>query len=79
MEVNIIKIPDFIEGTLEVRTTDDYLLDPSSYTYKDRHLVYLPCQEHRTCGCCLGCRRRKSSKPITMAFQMLKSYCEMGS
>jgi hypothetical protein len=50
-----MKIPPHIEGTLEVRTMDDILLDSSLYTYKDGHLIYQPCEEHIKCGCSDSC------------------------
>lgn len=54
-----IKIPDFVLGTLEVRTMDDEVIDPNTYEYRDNHLVWKPCQEHISCGCGSGCRESK--------------------
>jgi hypothetical protein len=58
-----IKIPDFVQGTMSVRTTDDHLLADGSWGIQDGFLVYLPCSQHITCGCSWGCTRRKSRRP----------------
>lgn len=46
-----IKIPEFVLGTLEVRTMDDVIVDESFYGFENQHLVYLPCLEHSSCSC----------------------------
>ena len=59
-----IKIPEFVLGTLEVRTLDDYIVDESTYGFENQHLVYLPCVKHRACGCSSGCTNTKSREPL---------------
>lgn len=41
-----LKVPEFVAGSLEVRTMDNYLVDPSLYALRDGFLVYLPCAHH---------------------------------
>ena len=51
-----LKIPDFIEGTLELYTNDGYLINPNSYGYRDGFLIINPCNSHNnTCGCTNNC------------------------
>lgn len=60
-----IKIPEFVLGTLEVRTTDDIIIDDTVYGFENQHLVYLPCLEHSTHGCCsLKCENSRCKRPI---------------
>lgn len=59
-----IKVPQFVAGTLEVRTSNNVLLDPSSYGYADGFLVYKPCAEHIECGCSTSCGAKKSVNPM---------------
>lgn len=58
-----LKVDPFVPGSLTVRTTDDYILDESSYKLENQHLVYLPCRNHSDCGCSVGCRTPKSVTP----------------
>lgn len=53
-----IKIPEFILGTLEVRTLDDIIVDDSTYGFENQHLIYLPCVKHMNCVCNDGCDNR---------------------
>jgi hypothetical protein len=46
-----IKLEKFVTGTLEVRSTDDVLIDPVNYEVINDHLVWRPCDAHVTCGC----------------------------
>lgn len=59
-----IKIPEFVLGTLEVRTLDDYIVDESLYGYQAQHLVYLPCMTHTSCECNSGCGGSRATNPI---------------
>ena len=56
-----LKVADFIPGTLTLRTIDDYIIDPDSYRYENKHLVFLPCVEHSSIGCTGGCLNSKSA------------------
>lgn len=50
-----IRIPEFVDGTLEVRTLEDIVLDESTYAVENGHLVYYPCVQHVNCACtCSG-------------------------
>ena len=59
-----LKIEPHVAGTLEVRTSDNVLLDASSYSYTDGFLVYLPCAKHESCGCSTGCGSKKAKEPL---------------
>lgn len=51
-----LKIPEFIPSTLELYTSDGYLINPQSYDYIDGYLVLNPCENHgSTCGCSSNC------------------------
>lgn len=47
-----IKIPEFVPGTLEVRTMENHVIAPSAYGVQDGFLVHYPCTNHGTCGTC---------------------------
>lgn len=59
-----MKIPEHVEGTLELRTLDDLVIDPSYYGYENNHLVFLPCYNTVNCQCTAGCGVEKSPTPI---------------
>lgn len=51
-----LKIPEHVNGTLEVYTSDGYLINPQSYGYKDGFLINYPCvSDGVTCGCTDSC------------------------
>lgn len=51
-----LKIPDFVQGTLELYTDTGVLVNPNSYIYKDGLLIFNPCETHTTtCGCTNAC------------------------
>lgn len=56
-----LKIPEFVPGTLEVRTNNNFLLSDTSYTYENGFLIYRPCTDtgHRRKGCSLNCGSRR--------------------
>lgn len=59
-----IKVPDFVSGTLEIRTLDNVLLDSNSYGFKDGFVIYLPCSNHSSTWCSTGCGYPKSQTPV---------------
>lgn len=59
-----IKIPEFVLGTLEVRTNNNQVLSPGSYGFQNGFLTYLPCVKHTHCGCSWSCHQPKSIKPL---------------
>lgn len=73
-----IKIPEFVLGTLEVRTLDDYMVDKSTYAYENQHLIYLPCVEHKSCGCDTGCGNKKYSRSIAWPDKCYKITAKWG-
>lgn len=46
-----IKIPEFVDGTLEVRTMGNHVISPSTYGMRDGFLVHYPCTTHTLCSC----------------------------
>lgn len=54
-----IKIPEFVLGTLEVRTLGDVLVDENVYGYENQHLIYKPCVVHTTCACTIDCLQER--------------------
>lgn len=73
-----IKIPEFVLGTLEVRTTDDVIVDESTYGYENQHLVYLPCMTHTACGCDSGCTNEKLKQPVAWPNKCYKVSAKWG-
>jgi hypothetical protein len=73
-----IKIPEFILGTLEVRTVDDVIVDDSTYGYENQHLVYLPCMEHLACGCNDGCGNTRVPQPYAWPNRCYKVSAKWG-
>jgi len=59
-----LKIPPHVEGTLELRSTDDVVIDPATYGFQNGHLVYLPCYRHTACGCPNTCGTKKRRRAI---------------
>lgn len=59
-----LKIPEFVPETLELRTMDDVLVSSTTYSYRDGHLVYRPCEEHISCGCSDSCGNQRVVKPL---------------
>lgn len=74
-----IRIKPHISSTLEVRTLDDVLIDPSNYTYKDEHLIYMPCSEHLECGCDDTCGNVKLTSPQKWPNSCYKITAKWGS
>ena len=60
-----LKIPEFVKGSLEIRTMSNYLLSENSYGFQDGYLVYKPCAQDtycsRECGC--GTKKRRKEEP----------------
>lgn len=51
-----LKIPEFVDGTLELYTANGYLINSDSYGYKDGFLIQYPCENHgAACGCTNDC------------------------
>lgn len=51
-----LKIPDFVSGSLELYTENGYLINPSTYLYRDGYIVLKPCSSHSSsCGCNKSC------------------------
>jgi hypothetical protein len=46
-----IRVKPHLSGSLEVRTMDNEEVDPSTYSLRDEHLVFMPCEQHTNCGC----------------------------
>lgn len=80
-----IKIPEFILGTLEVRTLDDIIVNDSTYGFENQHLVYLPCIQHPSSGyntysgtCGSGCGTKTNRRPITWPHKCYKVSAKWG-
>lgn len=51
-----LKIPEYVDGTLELYTKDGFIINPESYEYKDGFLILNPCINHTSsCGCVDSC------------------------
>lgn len=74
-----IRVKPHLSGTLEVRTLDDVLIDPSNYRYQDEHLIYMPCQEHITCGCSDTCGNVKLAVPQSWPDKCYKITAKWGN
>ena len=74
-----IKVPPHLQGSLEVRTLDDVLIDSSNYSLQDEHLVYMPCAEHVECGCDDVCGNFKSTTPVKWPNSCYKITAKWGS
>jgi hypothetical protein len=59
---NYIKIPEFVPGTLEIRTVGNFLVSPTSYGVQDGFVVYLPCSNGNACYPTCGCNDAKPRK-----------------
>ena len=59
-----LKIPEFVEGTLQVRNTANQIIPEEWYSYKDGYLVYLPCSKHSITGCDTSCSTKKRRKAV---------------
>lgn len=57
-----LKIPDFVENSLELYTENKYLINSSSYAYENGFLILNPCMSHTlTCGCTNSCGMYKEA------------------
>lgn len=58
-----LKIPKFIKNTLELYTSNGYLINPKSYYYKDGYLIFGGCDtNHSSCACTTTCGSYTSRK-----------------
>lgn len=73
-----IKIPEFIEDTLEVRTLEDIVVNTSTYGFENQHLIYLPCYKHRICGCPMSCHTRRCRRPLMWPHKCYKISARWG-
>lgn len=73
-----IKIPEFVLGTLEVRTLDNNLINESNYGFENQHLIYKPCSIHTTCGCPNTCSRKRIKRPIAWPHHCYKVSARWG-
>lgn len=73
-----MRIPEHVAGSLELRTLDDVVVDPSYYGYENDHLVFLPCYNTVNCQCGTGCGQEKSPTPIRWPDQCYKVSAKWG-
>lgn len=74
-----IKVGPHLPQTLEVRTLDDVLVDPSTYTYQDEHLIFQPCEAHVACGCSDMCGNVRLTTPQAWPQRCYKITAKWGS
>lgn len=74
-----LKIPEFVDGTLQLYTADNYLINPDSYAYIDGFLVLNPCVDHSSsCGCTDGCGSYSSTVLTPGWTGCLQAYAKFG-